>query len=99
MTSILKTEKNNYRLEEDADGKPALWMLYQPEERQYKDPNMFLWVRRCNLFLTQQAAIFSLEKLGVKPQTIEQHELFIGLWVITDNRGHKWYLEKGPINV
>lgn len=76
------------------DGKPCLYQLYLPEEDQFKDPNLYLWVRRCELFTSVNALLYYLKHIiGIKIRSIETaHELFSELSTITDHRGRKWYV-------
>lgn len=91
--------KFEYELPTDADGKPCLWQLYTPEQNQYKDPNMYLWIRRCELFVSREAILRHLERLGIRIVHVEtQHELFPELATLTDIRGYKWYVCKAPIH-
>lgn len=83
----------------NTDGHPTLWQLYTPEPDQRDiDPNLYLWVRRCRLFTSPEAAIESLRKLGITlTGVVQQHEDFRELTILTDVRGYRWFLCETPI--
>lgn len=86
-------------LETNVDNQPCVYLLYKPEINQYKDPNLYLWIRRCEPYTTFEAAIrWITSKLGLTVDKYYQHELFPELTVIEDTRGHKWYIEKAAIH-
>lgn len=86
-------------LELTPDSQPCLYQLYTPEQLQYKDPNMYLWVRRCELFTSPKALFAHLDRLSINIVNIEaRHPLFPELTTITDSRGYKWYVCKAPIH-
>lgn len=83
----------------DADGKPYVYQLYTPEEKQIKDPNMYLWIRRCELFVRFQDIMDHLRGLGIRVANVDfRHDLFPELITITDIRGFRWYCCKAPIH-
>ena len=88
-------------LDVDPDSKPCLWQLYTPEQDQEKDPNMYLWVRRCELFTSPTRALEHLNNLGIvfNYNHFKPHELFPELYELVDERGYKWYLCRAPIHV
>ena len=88
---------NNVELEINVDGQPCVWQVYRPEEDQYKDPNMYLWVRRCELFVNWWEIAKYFDKLGIFISTCHKHELFPELFVIGDDRGKKWYICQASI--
>lgn len=81
----------------DADGNSYLWQLYKPEINQYKDPNMYLWIRRCDIFINLEAIYSHLENLGIRNITSKYHEDFPELLIIIDDRNKTWYACKAPI--
>lgn len=84
----------------DENGEPYVWQLYTPEQDQKKDPNMYLWIRRCELFFSIGDAMQHLLNLGI-PNPLpraKRHELFPELLCIEDQRGYTWYLCKAPIH-
>lgn len=85
-------------LELDIDRHPSVWLLYTPEQDQYKDPNLYLWVRRCEVFTSPFKALNHLIRLGIKITRCVKHEDFRELTIITDNRGYKWYLCQAPVH-
>lgn len=86
-------------LDINADGRPVLWQLYTPEPDQRDiDPNMYLWVRRCRLFISAGSAIQSLIDLGITlTGTIQRHTDFRELYILKDTRGYVWYLCEATI--
>lgn len=98
MVAILDNNIHKW-LTTDTDLK--LWALYQQEyDPVYKndDPNIYMWVRRFELFLTEFSAKHYLEIMLGMPIIWEQHELFNELWLGNDKRGRKWLLEPVPIH-
>jgi hypothetical protein len=95
-------DSNSYSqvlLKKGVDGKPYVYQLYTPEQNQQKDPNLYLWVRRCELFTDERAVFEHFKTLGITIKHIEMsHELFPELTTITDTRGYKWYCCRGPIH-
>lgn len=85
-------------IELNVDGKPILWQLYQPEEDQYKDPNMYLWVRRCTLHTTIDSISKYFDTVGLVIIDVSKHELFPELWIIKTNNGRIWYACQATIN-
>lgn len=95
LTNDSPAEPYRYvELKLNPDGKPCLYQLYLPEEDQFKDPNLYLWVRRCELFTSVKALLYYMKHIiGIKIQSIEEaHELFPELSTITDHRGRKYYV-------
>lgn len=86
-------------LDLNVDDKPFVWMLYQPEEDQFKDPNMYLWVRRCTLYASFSGMVNYFNEMGViiascRPRGVD----FPDLGEFIDVRGRKWYFCKGTVN-
>lgn len=90
----LEEDQTTIELKLNPDGKPCLYQLYLPEEDQFKDPNLYLWVRRCELFTSIKALLYYMKHIiGIKIKIIETtQELFPELSTITDHRGRKWYV-------
>jgi hypothetical protein len=88
------------QVDTNADDQPVMWLLYYPEENQYKDPNVYLWLRRCSVHTSVQSIYKYLERLGINTSGLgERHELFPELFVFTDVRSNrKWYFERAPIH-
>lgn len=85
-------------LETNVDDQPVLWQLYLPEEQQYKDPNLYLWVRRCSLFTSVDAILKSLIRIGIRPIQLYNHSDFPELGVVIDDRNRRFYICRAPIN-
>lgn len=83
--------------ERTPDGHPQVWLLYRPEPHTSDG----VWVRKCDVFTSREAAIRHLTGLigHAHAQTIrwEPHVLFPELSIGTDGRGHCWYLEPAPL--
>lgn len=91
--------------ERTPDGHPQVWLLYRPEPFAPggdDDRAIHLWVRRCDVFTTQRAALAHLYGL-LGPDLAasirwKEHELFPELTVGVDRRGHRWLLTWAPVN-
>jgi hypothetical protein len=84
--------------ESDADNNPCVYLLHRPEDHQCGDPNMYLWIRRCDVFTSMNAIFFYLQQLGIHIIHVQNsHALFPELTTIIDLRGFRWYVCKAPI--
>lgn len=88
-------------MEYTVDGHPQVWLLYQPEPFEFgsdDDRSIHLWVRRCRVFFSRQAAIDHLKSiLGHEVVWKPYNELFPELWIGVDYRGVRWLMEPAGI--
>lgn len=87
--------------EQTPDGLPQVWLLYTPEPYPHgghEDQAIHLWVRRCSVFTSQQAAIVHLDNLlGHQVPWRKYDPLFPELWIGIDYRGYRWLMEPAPV--
>lgn len=91
--------------ERTPDGHPKVWLLYRPEPfapGSDDDRAIHLWVRRCDVFTSQRAALAHLYAL-LGPDLAasvrwREHELFPELTVGVDRRGCRWLLTWAPVD-
>lgn len=83
------------------DGLPEVWLLYSPEPYPHgghEDQALYLWVRRCSVYPSQESAILGLERiLGHVVCWSPYDPLFPELWIGIDHRGYRWLLEPAPV--
>lgn len=84
-------------LEHNVDGKPVVYCLYETEERQFNDKNLYNWLRHCEVFESAFAVNASFTRMGVQITRTYRHELFNELIVLEDERGKKWYMDIQPL--
>jgi hypothetical protein len=86
-------------LELNVDKQPSVLLLYSPEQLNPLDPNLYLWVRRCTVFVDHYSVMKHLHTtLGIDIKDMYKHELFPELTIMEDTRGYKWYLERAPVH-
>lgn len=83
--------------ERTPDGHPQCWLLYSREPTTSDG----VWLRRCNVFPSQAAAVNHLRAL-IGPDLAaslqwQPHVLFPELHVGRDRRGAVWFLEPAPL--
>lgn len=91
--------------ERTPDGHPKVWLLYRPEPfapGSDDDRAIHLWVRRCDVFTSERAALSHLYAL-LGPDLAasvrwREHELFPELTVGVDRRGCRWLLTWAPVD-
>ena len=87
--------------ERTPDGHPQVWLLYRPEPFEIgsdDDRSIHLWVRRCDVFTSREAAHIFLERLIGRAVVFSPYDaLFPELW-IGDDRGHRWLLVPAPVD-
>lgn len=88
--------------ERTPDGYAQVWLLYKPEPYSPDSPQereINLWVRRCSIFSSKQAAIDYLNGiLGQEVAWRPYDPLFPELWIGFDSRGSRWLMEPAPVD-
>lgn len=88
--------------ERTPDGHTQVWLLYRPEPHEIDsddERSIHLWVRRANVFTSQQYAVLFLASLiGEMVEFRPYDPLFPELWIGHDSRGHRWLMCPAPVN-
>ena len=88
--------------ERTPDGHGQVWCLYRPEPHRpfgVEERERNLWVRRCDIFTTQQRAMDHLASLtGREVVWAPYNPIFPELWVGHDGLGHRWWLVPAPVD-
>jgi hypothetical protein len=89
----------HYFIEETVDKQPRLWALYKPTSLCDigNDAPLHLWIRRFDLYITEEAAKQALNERINGKVLWRHHELFPELQIGVDDRGFRWLLEPVPI--
>lgn len=88
------------------DGLPEVWLLYSPEPFAFdSDDNraIHLWMRRCSVFTSRDAATAHLAALLGHPVAFEPYDaLFPELWIYRERRSgamqHRWLMCPAPVD-
>jgi hypothetical protein len=91
--------------ERTPDGHPQVWLLYSPEPftpDSIQEREINLWVRRCDVFTSRDAASDHLARLIGRPVAFRRYgELTRGwfpeLWIFED-RGYRWLMCPAPLD-
>lgn len=91
--------------ERTPDGHPQVWLLYTPEPWEFdSDDNrsIHLWMRRCSVFTSRDAATAHLSSLLGRPVAFQPYApLFPELWIFRESRHeimHRWLLCPAPVD-
>lgn len=88
-------------LDRTPDGHLQVWLLYRPEPFVWAsndDVATHLWIRRAELYSSEERAKQGLERLIGLTVSWYQHSLFPELQIGRDPRGFRWLLCPAPID-